>query len=190
GLPTTGDADPQAVARRLLALGEGAGIACHAVATAAAHDAVTLDALARIGGGSSRVFDGDAAETALALLTDALGPSLKDVRIEIDGVETARVYPELLTNVPVGQQRLVLGRFLPADAERSAELVVSGTLRGERVEWRREVRFPARDADGVAEASFLPRLWASRHVEALMQELPSPAVREEIVARSAEFGII
>lgn len=186
GMVTTGDADAQAFATRLARLADGHRVTAHAVTTSNAFDPVVLDAIARIGGGSRRQLDGEPAATALSLLVDAFGPSLKDATVAIDGVATARVYPRVHPNVPAGRQRAVLGRFRPTDRRQTAEVVVEGRLRGEPVRWTRSVSFGAADDT----ASFLPRLWARRHADALLEEGPSPAAREEIVALSSEYGFM
>lgn len=185
GMVTTGDADAQAFAIRLANLADGRDVTCHAVTTSNAFDVVALDAIARIGPGSRREL-GDPSTTALALLTDALGPSLKDARVSFEGLRTARVYPEVQPNIPVGHQRSVIGRFLATGAPQEGQVVVEGTLRGEPVRWRRDVTF----GTGGETESFLPRMWARRHADALLAEGPSPAAREEVVALSAEFGFM
>ena len=38
--------------------------------------------------------------------------------------------------------------------------------------------------------SFLPRLWARRHLDALLAEGRTPAIKDEIVAMSVRYGII
>ena len=44
--------------------------------------------------------------------------------------------------------------------------------------------------DGEEGNSFIPRLWAGMHLDALLQQGASPAVRDEVIALSEEYHII
>ena len=46
----------------------------------------------------------DPAAVAYGLLAEAAQPAVKDLRVEFDGLRTARVYPEELPNLPVGSR--------------------------------------------------------------------------------------
>src|SRR5262249_53462337 len=85
GIGTTGDGDPQALAKRLVA--SGLRCPCHAVAVGASYELPVLEALAALGGGSVRACGADdAVECAQALLTEVGQPALKEVKVELTGL--------------------------------------------------------------------------------------------------------
>ena len=182
GVGTSGDGDPVALAQRLGRL-DARGASFHAVSTGSSYEKVVLEAVARLGRGTVRATGDDAAQTAYQLLAEAARPALQDLRVSFRGVRTARVYPEPLPPLPLGQQQIVLGRFLPGATE--GEVVVEGRLDDEPVRFATSMAL-APDAD----ASFLPRLWARRHLDALLAQGTAADNVTDIVAFSQEFGII
>src|SRR5206468_1124095 len=110
-------------------------------------------------------------------------PTLRDLKVEFTGLRTARVYPETLPNVPAGTQQILLGRYLPEGRDQSGEIVVTGTLGG------KPVRFTSRLSLKDAEEgnSFVPRLWARMHLDALLEQGTSDVVKQEVIALSEEF---
>ncbi|MDF1701168.1 MAG: VIT domain-containing protein [Planctomycetota bacterium] len=185
GVSTTGDADAAATAQRMRALGKASKAAIHAVAASSSFEQGVLRALAETGGGSMRALGANPTADAYALLAEAARPSVKDLRVEIEGLRTARVYPSRLPNLPLGSQQVVLGRFLPADTAQDGRVVVHGTLAGKPVRYAADVRIPAADVGN----SFLPRLWGRSHINALLEQ-GGPEINEEIVAFSERFGIM
>jgi predicted Zn-dependent protease len=185
GIGTTGDADPVALAERLARL-DARGAAMHAVSTGATYEQAVLEAIARLGHGTVRAAGDAPATAAYRLLAELAQPALTDLAVEVRGVRTARVYPEELPHVAAGTQQIVLGRFLPEGGAGRAEVVVTGKRGGEPVRWVAECVIPADEAGN----SFLPRLWARRHLDALLAKGSSRAVQDEIVAFSERFDII
>lgn len=183
GIGTTGDADPVALAARLERHGKGV---CHAVSVSSTFERGVLEAIASIGGGSVRAADSDPAAAAYGLLAEAAQPAVKDLAVSFQGLRTARVYPERLPNLPAGAQQVVLGRFLPTGGAQKGRVVVTGTLNGQPVKYSAELTL----AENEEGNSFLPRLWARRHIDALLAQGRTAAVKDEIVAFSEEFGIM
>ncbi|MBN9122187.1 MAG: hypothetical protein J0I06_24120 [Planctomycetes bacterium] len=188
GITTTGNADPVAFAKRLPRLYEGKTGTFHAVALGSSYEPVALKAIAALGGGSMRRVSSDRGPqaTALDLLTEIAQPGLRDVKVEFVGLRTTRVYPESLPNVPAGTQQIVLGRYLPAGQDQGGEIVVTGTLGGKPV--RFAAPFALKDAEQGN--SFIPRLWARMHLDKLLEQGRTEAVKQEVIALSEEFHII
>jgi hypothetical protein len=167
------------------ARGGGHRATFHAVTTSASYEAVVLEALASVGGGSVRRAEarrrrGEGAAREVAR------PGLRGAKVEIQGVPTAKVYPETLPNAPLGTQQVVLGRFLPGATASTATVVVTGTVAGQPVRFTSPLAVPAADEGN----SFLPRLWARRHLDVLLAQGRSPVVQEEVVAFSREYQIM
>ncbi|MHC4859757.1 MAG: hypothetical protein ACYTDY_06665 [Planctomycetota bacterium] len=175
-----------AQARRIEALREDAKATFHAFSVSSAYEKGVIEAIASIGSGSVRAVGDDPGRAASAFLAEIAQPAVRDLEVEFDGVRTARVYPERLPNLPAGRQQVVLGRFLPSGGAQKGSVVVTGTRDG------KPVRFtaPFEIQEGETGNSFLPRLWARLHVEALLREGRSASVKEDIVAFSEEYGII
>jgi len=186
GIATSGDGDAVALADRIRRKGAGAKGAFHAVSTSSAYEKGVLDAIASVGGGSVRRAESGPVEAAKALLGEIARPGLRDARVEIRGVPTAKVYPEVLPNLPLTEQQVVLGRFLPGGDVKSAEVVVTGTVAGKPVRYTATLRLPEAEEGN----SFLPRLWARRHLDALLAQGANPQTKEEIVAFSREYEIM
>ncbi|HET6202452.1 MAG TPA: VIT domain-containing protein [Planctomycetota bacterium] len=186
GIGTTGDADPVALAGRLRRRGEGSKAVVHAVSTSSTYEKGVLEAIASVGGGSVRAAGDDPAQCAVRLLAEAAQPSVKDLRVSFEGLATARVYPERLPNLPAGTQQVVLGRFLPTAGPQKGRIAISGALAGRPVRYAADLDL----GEGEEGNSFVPRLWARRQIDALLEEGRSKAIQEEIVACSEEFGIM
>ena len=187
GIGTTGDADPVRIAQALQRLHKGVG-SVHAVATGSSFEPGILKALAGMGGGSFRRIEGrNGPQTAaLALLGEITQPALRDLAIEFKGLRAARVYPAVLPNVCAGQQQIVLGRYLPDGRDQSGEVVVRGTRDGKPVRFQAAVALK----DAQAGNEFIPRLWARMHLDALLEQGQTPAIKDEIVALSEDYHLM
>ena len=186
GIGTTGDADPVALATRIKNLGRGSTAVGHAVSVSSTFETGVLKAMASLGGGSMRAAGDDPAHAAFQFLKEIAAPSIRDLRVSFEGLRTARVYPVELPNLAAGTQQVVLGRFLPTGKTQTGRVIVTGTREGKPVRFAAELVLK----DGETGNSFLPRLWARKHIDALLEEGRSPAAREEVIRFSETFGIM
>ncbi len=186
GLGTAADSDAVALAERLAAAGAGADVACHAVSTGAQVEARVLQAIAAIGGGSVRAVGQHPALDAAELLEEATSPAVRELSLRFEGLETARVHPGRLANLAAGSQHVVVGRYRPGEESTAGRLVVEGTRDGVPVRWVADVELPAADGGN----SFIPRLWARRHIDALLLQGRAPGVAEDIIELSERYGVI
>ncbi len=181
--------------QRAAAAAAGKDVSCHAIAVSSSYDQAVLRGIASIGGGSLRTISGEVGPqlTARDLLAELTRPALKNIQLEFKGLQTARVYPRTLPNVPAGTQQIVLGRYLPTGPMQGGEVIVTGTLVGKPVTYRTAVGTGSRES-GVGsqeeDASFIPRLWARLHLDELLAQGGSQAIQDEIIALSEEFHII
>jgi tetratricopeptide (TPR) repeat protein len=188
GIVTTGDGDPAAFARRLRRLAEGKPGTFHAVVAGNSFEPGVLKAIASIGGGSMRQIGGSRSPrvVALELLREISQPVLRDARIKFRGIRAARVYPETLPNLPQGTQQIILGRYLPEPGDQAGEVIVTGALAGKPVRYAAQVLLKGAGAGN----SYIPRLWARMHLDALLQQGTAAPIRDEIIALSEEYHII
>lgn len=194
GIPVSQNIDPVAFAKKLKTMyGKRRGVSptwatFHSVATGSSFESGVLKAMASLGGGSARKIGGEdtPSHVALELMREMTQPTLRNVTVEFRGLRTARVYPGELPNVPAGMQQILLGRYLPEGGDQSGEVIVSGMLDGKPVKMIAKVDLK----DAVEGNSFIPRLWARMHLDALLEQGSSEAIKDEIIALSEEYNII
>ena len=195
GVPATAKTDPNEFARFLTNLiPDSAAIRCHAVATGATFEPVTMEAMASLGRrGTHRQITDSPIETARELLEDILNPGYSEFSIAFgDGLRTARVYPDTFSNVAPGEQRFVVGRYLPGDADQVGTVQVSGRIGGNNIKWTLPMTIPVLESaeGGDTGNSFIPRLWARKHLDVLLEQGSNETIRDEIVSLSEEYKIM
>jgi ferric-dicitrate binding protein FerR (iron transport regulator) len=148
-------------------------------------DAVSLAALARVGGGQYVPFvpGQSTAQAALAVLEATYGTRLEDVELTFpEGV--VDVVPRELPSVRAGQELTIAARLVREDVR--GEVVLRGTVAGEAFEQRYPVELVASRSAGNA---FVPRQWAAKSIEALEltgrgEDVP------RLVALSKAYGVM
>ena len=116
-------------------------------------------------------------------------PVLSELKLEFGGVHVELVYPKSMPDLFKGSQLALVGRYKnPLD---SVDLKLSGKL-GTRSE---TLTFPGHSFSSKATGNeFLPRLWATRRVGYLMEQIrlnrESREVIDEIVSLGTRFGIV
>ena len=188
GIPTANNADPVDFGKRLRRLYEGKTATCHAVTVSSSFESVVVKTIASLGGGSLRQITGEHGPQVVAveMLRELARPGLKNLKIEFNGLRTARVYPRELPNIAVGSQQIVLGRYLPEGRDQEGEVIVTGMLADKPMRYSSKVSL--RDAEQGN--SFIPRLWSRMHLDALLEQGASPAIQDEIIALSEEYHIM
>jgi len=107
-------------------------------------------------------------------------PALSDVKIEIVGLKTSDVYPKTLPDLFHGSQVMVLGRF-QGGGQKAIKL--AGTVNGKPQEFVYETNFAE-----TADNGFLPRLWATRKVAFLLDEIRLRGKNQELVDEVVKLG--
>ena len=138
------------------------------------------------GGASTYVKPGEDIEVAVSsFYTKVSNPVLTDLELEINGGGASDYYPQELPDLFRGAQIVQLGRL---EAAGSVSVRLSGDILGERRVFERDVDL---DGDGP---EFLPRLWATRKVGFLLDQIrlhgEDDELIDEIVALSRRHGII
>ena len=118
-------------------------------------------------------------------------PILTDLKLDMAGVETDLVYPRSLPDLFKGTQLTLIGRYKnPLDMD-YVRLTLTGTSGGKtRTLYFNNLRFPLREEKN----DFLPRLWATRRVGWLMEQVrangENKELRDEIVDLGTRYGIV
>lgn len=187
---TSGDADPVEAAKNLKRLYDAAGArgTVHAIATGSSFEPVILKALGSLGGGSYRKLEGEkpARTGAMNLLEELTRPGMRNMKVEFKGLRVARVYPEELPNLPAGCQQIILGRYLPEGKDQRGTAIVTGEYGGKTVRYEKAVSLK----DAESGNAFIPRLWARMHLDSLLAQGQTPAVKADVIALSEEYYIM
>ncbi|MCD4686747.1 MAG: VWA domain-containing protein [Anaerolineae bacterium] len=189
GLPTEGETDSAEILEnversaprnvRIFTFGVGDDV-----------DTFLLDQLYQAFGGAGTYVRPDERidEEVSSLYTKINSPVLTNVELEVDGVRIEDMYPDApLPDLFVGTQLIVVGRYRD---DGWATVRLSGELEGARKSYIYEVRFRANAGGEV----FIPRLWATRKIGALLNAIrwhgEDPELVESIVRLSIRYGII
>lgn len=118
-------------------------------------------------------------------------PVLTDLQLDFGGAQTELVYPRSIPDVFRGSQVTLIGRYSNAADLSSAQLKLTGKAGGAtRTYTYANLSFPLRtDAN-----DYLPRLWATRRVGWLMEQVRTNGeqkeLRDEIVDLGTRYGIV
>src|SRR5689334_11108180 len=118
-------------------------------------------------------------------------PVLTDLQLDMGGAQTDLIYPRAMPDVFRGSQVTLIGRYSNASDLDSVQLKLTGRSGGAtRTYTYPNLSFPLRtDAN-----EFLPRLWATRRVGWLMEQVRSNGeqkeLRDEIVDLGTRYGIV
>ena len=118
-------------------------------------------------------------------------PVLTELRLDMAGVETDLVYPRAMPDLFRGSQVILIGRYRnPIDMD-FVRLQLSGNSNGANKSFfYNNLRFPLREDAN----DFLPRLWATRRVGWLMEQVRTNGeqqeLRDEIVDLGTRYGIV
>ncbi|HLL14481.1 MAG TPA: VIT and VWA domain-containing protein [Pyrinomonadaceae bacterium] len=118
-------------------------------------------------------------------------PVLTDLALDMGGVETDLIYPRAMPDLFRGAQVTLIGRYRNPNDLRDVRLRLSGRSARERRSFAYEnLRFPANSDEN----DFLPRLWATRRVGWLMEQIRSNGeareLRDEVVDLGTRYGIV
>lgn len=194
GLPTVGTTDEkqilQNVTRNLASssLTAAARIFCFGVGT----DVNThlLDKITEAAKGYSQyVLPEEDIEIKVSnFYTKIKDPVLSNVKITYpDGIRTRQTYPNPLPDLFRGEQLILAGRF---SGYGQGSLSLQGKLQGES----KTSSYPVEFEKTSAQHDFLPRLWATRRVGYLLEEIrlhgENKELREEVAGLARQYGIV
>ncbi len=102
-------------------------------------------------------------------------------------VRLNRFYPSDLPDLFQGEQLVLVGRYSGAGDE---SLVLEGVAGPERKRYTYATHFPQRSS----EHDFIPRLWATRRIGYLLDEIrlrgENPELRDEVTQLARQYGIV
>jgi Ca-activated chloride channel homolog len=118
-------------------------------------------------------------------------PVLTDLALNMGGVETDLIYPRNLPDLFKGTQITLIGRYQNDDDLKRITVALTGKAgRTPRTYSFENLRFPLKEDEN----DFLPRLWATRRVGWLMEQIRTNGeqkeLRDEIVDLGTRYGIV
>jgi Ca-activated chloride channel family protein len=188
GEPTVGERDPQTIQAAVhKANRSGARLFVFGVG----HDLNTklLDRLADDNGGTREYINEkeDIEVKVSSFFRKVSDPVLSDVTLDFAGADVEQLYPKQLPDVFHGSELVVVGRYKDPG---TYTVTIRGRRAGDEPAWEYRADF----ADKRTDADFLPRLWATRKIGYLLDEIrlhgESSEVKDEIVRLAKRYAIV
>lgn len=127
-------------------------------------------------------------EEVSSLYNKISAPVLTNIAVEVDGILVEEMFPAApLPDLFVGTQMIIAGRYRDGGP---ATVRLTGELEGDSKVYEYEVSF----RDNAGGEVFIPRLWATRKIGALLNAIringENPELIDSIVRLSIRYGII
>lgn len=116
-------------------------------------------------------------------------PVLSNVAVAFtgEGIRTTQMYPNTLPDLFKGDMLIAFGRY---SGKGAAAVKITGMINGEKKEFVQDVNF----TDNDTKNSFIPRLWATRRVGWMLDEIrlhgETKELKDEVVRLAREHGIV
>lgn len=115
-------------------------------------------------------------------------PALANVKVTFpEGVRVTKLYPSPLPDLFKGEQLVLAGRYA---GEAKGKLTIEGSVAGEARKFSYDVDF----AHGSREHEFIPRLWATRRVGYLLDEIrlrgENAELKDEVTELARKYSIV
>jgi Ca-activated chloride channel family protein len=183
GLPTVGTTE---TAEILKIVAQANGRSSRIFVFGVGHDVNTqlLDRISSDNRGTSvYVGEGEDLEVALSGFYEKIAsPVLADLAIELRGIETDQVYPRALPDLFKGSQLVLVGRYRGRGP-------VTAVLTGKSGRETKRFVLESRSLDGSDRSSFLARLWATRRIGYLLEEIRLQGSNKELVDEIRRLGL-
>jgi Ca-activated chloride channel family protein len=102
-------------------------------------------------------------------------------------IRATKLYPSPLPDLFKGEQLVLVGRYT---GKGDAAVIVEGTVNGAAKKFTYETKF----AGEASESEFIPRLWATRRVGYLLDEIrlhgENSELRDEVTELARKYGIV
>ena len=183
GLPTVGTTETADILKNI----EGANSHRSRIFVFGVGNDVNTELLDRISadhrGTSVYIGEGENLEVAVSSFYEKISsPLLADLSITFQGIETSQVYPRALPDLFKGSQLVLVGKYRGTGP-------VGVVLTGKS--GREEKRFvlESRALVGSDQFNFLPRLWATRRIGYLLEEIRLQGSNQELVEEIRRLGL-
>jgi Ca-activated chloride channel family protein len=189
GLPTAGVTDERLIAQSVRRANDGVGASIHVFGVGYDVNTHLLDRLAADNHGAVvYVEPGQSLERALTEFYSQIAhPLLTEVEIAFEGIKVSEVYPQQVPDLFVGSSLVLSGKYRPSS--RPVTVRITGQTAGGQREYTSSFVLETH-----SDRAFIPRLWATRKVGQLLDQVrvegESEALVAEIEALGLEYGIV
>lgn len=192
GLPTVGVTNPDTIIKnaqatkvdglRLFTFGVGYDV-----------NTRLLDKLAAENGGDADYIEPkeDIEIRVSNFFTKVNSPVLSDLNIDFGSIQTDLIYPRQIKDIFKGAQVVLIGRYKNSGDMKNISMRLRGRSGRESRSFNyNDLDFPLRNEEN----DFLPRLWATRRVGWLVEQIRSNGenkeLRDEVVELGTRYGIV
>ena len=114
-------------------------------------------------------------------------PVLDNLSLDFGKINVQELYPMQLPAIFKGSQLTILGRYASYG---STSIRLSGEIGGKKRSFTYKAEFPRKDE----EADFIPRLWATRKIGYLLDQIrlhgEDKELKDEVISLSKEYGVV
>ena len=188
GKPTIGETDTPVITGNV-EKGNKTGIRVFTFGVGEEINTHLLDKIAGANGGISQYVTPDEdIEVKLSSFSDKISyPVLGDLAVSVDKMTLKQMHPAKLPDLFSGDQILLFGRY---EGSGHVAIRLTGRVNGKKREFVYEATFPESSPDN----GFIPRLWATRRVGYLLDEIrlhgEIAELKDEVLRLSREYGIM
>jgi len=191
GLPTVGETDNDRIIAMVRSSGGTANttrVFCFGIGTD-----VNTHLLDRITettrAASAYVFPDEDIEVKVSAFFGKINePVLTNVKLHFpDTVRVTMLHPPTMPDLFKGEQLVLVGRY---SGNGTGNVTLEGIVNGNPKSFHYEVRFP----ESAADMDFIPRLWATRRIGYLLDEIrlrgENPELRDEVIELARKHGVV
>ncbi len=188
GKPTAGLTEPDEIIREVKS-GNNGKIRIFTFGVGDQLNAPLLDRMAEENGGVSEYVSEkeDIEQKVSELFGKLTHPVMTDVGIEFNNVDVAQIYPQKVPDVFRGTNITVLGKY---KKEGEGRITLTGMVDGKQEKMDFEASFPERETEN----GFVARIWATRKIGFLLDQIRKSGADEElkneIVVLAKRYGIL
>lgn len=193
GLPTAGETYSDNILRNFNASAPGS-LRLFSFGVGYDVDTYLLDSLSKSHHGlSTYVRPGEALDEILSAFYASIStPVLTNLALDFGALETYDIYPNPLPDLFKGSQIVVVGRYREGGL---TNITLSGYTNGEKQTYRYpEQSFAVSNHTSTTAEYSLPRLWATRKIGYLLEQIrlegPNQETVDQIVSLSIRYGIV
>jgi Ca-activated chloride channel family protein len=188
GKPTAGTTDPDDIVKEVEKANQN-GIRIFTFGVGDNLNAQLIDNLAEENGGvSDYVSEDEDLEIKISALFSKLShPVLTDVDLQFHNIEVSQIYPRKIHDLFRDSNIMILGRYSKPGA---ARITLTGTVKNERIKLDYEADF----AEIERENAFVAKIWATRKIGFLLDQIRKNGTEEELKAEiirlAKRYGIL
>ena len=191
GQPTIGDTSEDSIVNIAAKADSGASTRIFSFGLGTDVNTHLLDRLSHETRGFSQYVlpDEDLEVKLSSFYTKIKEPVLTDVKLAFAGadIKASQLYPGQMPDLFKGEELIVFGRY---SGHGAGAVKITGTLNGGKHEFTQDVHF----ADEDTHDAFIPRLWASRRVGYLLDQIrlhgENKELKDEVTRLARENGIV